>query len=81
VCPSGASGGPSGAVETGYWPLSEREREIVRMLADGHTGAAIAAQLYISPLTVQTHVRNAMKKRGALTRTHLVAVAVRDGLL
>jgi DNA-binding CsgD family transcriptional regulator len=81
VCPNGASGRPSGAVETGYRPLSEREREIVRMLADGHTGAAIAEQLYISPLTVQTHVRNAMKKRGAQTRSHLIAMAVRDGLL
>src|SRR5947209_1081780 len=61
--------------------LSGREREVVQMLADGKTGAEIAEELYLSPLTVQTHVRNAMRKFGALTRVHLVALVLRRGLL
>jgi PAS domain S-box-containing protein len=53
--------------------LTEREREIVTAVAMGHQTAQIAAELYISPETVRTHVRNAMDKTGAHTRAHLVA--------
>jgi PAS domain S-box-containing protein len=53
--------------------LTEREREIVTAVAMGHQTAQIAADLYISPETVRTHVRNAMEKTGAHTRAHLVA--------
>jgi PAS domain S-box-containing protein len=53
--------------------LTEREREIVTAVAMGHQTQQIAAELYISPETVRTHVRNAMEKTGAHTRAHLVA--------
>ncbi len=61
--------------------LTQREREVLRLLADGNSNEEIGKRLFISPETVRTHVRNAMEKRGARTRAHLIAIAVRDGLL
>ena len=61
--------------------LSEREREIVRLVALGSTGPEIADELLIAPGTVRTHVRNAMTKVGARSRAHLVAKALGDGLV
>lgn len=59
--------------------LSERQREIVRLVALGSTGPEIAAELQIAHDTVRTHVRNAMTKVGARSRAHLVAKALGDG--
>jgi PAS domain S-box-containing protein len=59
--------------------LSEREREIVRLVAHGSTGPEIADELNISHDTVRTHVRNAMTKVGARSRAHLVAKALGNG--
>ena len=59
--------------------LSPREREILDMLAKGHTGEDIAGRLYLSPETVRTHVRNAMEKLEANTRVHAIAIALRQG--
>ena len=56
--------------------LTAREREILGLLATGLSGAAIAAQLVLSPETVRTHVRNAMAKLGASTRSQAVALAL-----
>jgi DNA-binding CsgD family transcriptional regulator len=56
--------------------LSTREREIVGMLADGMSGAEIAAKLFLSPETVRTHIRNAMAKLGASTRSQAVVLAL-----
>lgn len=61
--------------------LSGREREILGMLADGMSNPDIAAQLFISPETVRTHVRNAMQKLEADTRTQAVALALRYALI
>jgi len=58
--------------------LSPREREILHLLADGLTGQKIAEQLFLSPETVRTHVRNATAKLGAKTRVQAVALAVRE---
>src|SRR5687768_324396 len=49
------------------------------MLAEGLSGAAIAKRLVLSPETVRTHVRNAMDKLGASTRSQAVALALEDG--
>jgi DNA-binding CsgD family transcriptional regulator len=57
-------------------PLSKREREVLEMLAEGLNGAEIAEKLFLSPETVRTHVRNAMAKLGASTRSHAVALAL-----
>ncbi|MFL5846384.1 MAG: LuxR C-terminal-related transcriptional regulator [Solirubrobacteraceae bacterium] len=56
--------------------LTDREREIVRLIAGGHDTAGIAEELTISPETVKTHVRNAMRKLGVHTRAQLVAVCL-----
>jgi PAS domain S-box-containing protein len=61
--------------------LSEREREIVRLVALGSTGPEIADELLIAHDTVRTHVRNAMIKVGARSRAQLVAKALGDGLV
>ena len=55
--------------------LTAREREIVGLLAEGLSGAEIAEHLFLSPATVQTHIRNARERTGTKTRSHLVAVA------
>ena len=61
--------------------LSTREREILGLLANGHSNPEIAARLFISPETVRTHVRNAMSKLEADTRTQAVALALRYALI
>ena len=61
--------------------LSKREREILRLLADGLRNDAVAAQLGISPMTVRTHIRHAMEKLSADTRTEAVATALRQALI
>jgi len=63
-----------GSTET--TPLTEREREIVTLIALGRDTGEMAAELHISPATVRTHVRNAMAKLGVHTRAQLVAVAL-----
>ena len=57
-------------------PLSDREREILGLLATGESGAQIAERLVLSPETVRTHIRNAMSKLGASSRAQAVALAV-----
>lgn len=56
--------------------LSSRESEVLAMLADGLTGEEIARRLVLSPETVRTHVRNAMLKLDARTRTGAVVKAL-----
>lgn len=58
--------------------LTERQREIVGLVALGHTSAEIGVQLGISTETARTHVRNAMSKTGTKTRAQLVAMALAD---
>ncbi|HEX5526064.1 MAG TPA: response regulator transcription factor [Solirubrobacterales bacterium] len=59
--------------------VSGREAEILTMLADGLTGEQIAQRLVLSPETVRTHVRNAMAKLEARTRTEAVVKALDNG--
>ena len=61
--------------------VTQREREILRLLADGFTNEEIGKQLFISPETVRTHVRKAMTKLDADTRTQAVATALRQSLI
>jgi putative two-component system response regulator len=56
--------------------LTPREQEVVKLLAQGLNGQEIAETLFLSPQTIRTHIRNAMDRVGARTRTHLIAVAV-----
>lgn len=61
--------------------LTERERAVLRLLADGMTNEEIGKTLFISPETVRTHVRKAMAKLDADTRTEAVATALRQSLI
>jgi two-component system nitrate/nitrite response regulator NarL len=61
--------------------LSEREAEILRLIADGLSAPEIGAQLFISPSTVKTHVRNLFEKLGVSDRAAAVAEGMRRGLL
>jgi two-component system response regulator NreC len=62
-------------------PLSDREREVLRLLALGHTNQEIAKMLYISVRTAETHRAHIMQKLGLSTRAELVRYALSHGLL
>jgi DNA-binding NarL/FixJ family response regulator len=61
--------------------LTEREREVVSLVARGLTNDEIAERLFVSPLTAKTHVNRAMTKVGARDRAQLVVVAYESGLV
>ncbi|MDX6398221.1 MAG: hypothetical protein QOJ43_1629 [Gaiellaceae bacterium] len=61
--------------------LTKREREVLRLLADGMRNEQVSVELSISPLTVRSHVKNAMARLEADTRTQAVARALRDSLI
>jgi two-component system, NarL family, response regulator NreC len=62
-------------------PLSDREREVLRLLALGHTNQEIAKQLYISVRTAETHRSHIMRKLQLSTRAELVRYAIEHGQL
>jgi DNA-binding NarL/FixJ family response regulator len=61
--------------------LTKREREVLRLLADGLTNEEIGKRLFLSPETVRTHVQKAMRRLEADTRTQAVALALRQSLI
>jgi DNA-binding NarL/FixJ family response regulator len=61
--------------------LTQRERDVLRLLADGLSNEEIGKRLFISAETVRTHVRKAMDKLDADTRTQAVAKALREHLI
>ena len=61
--------------------LTQRERDVLRLLADGLANEEIGKRLFISAETVRTHVRKAMIKLDADTRTQAVARALRENLI
>jgi NarL family two-component system response regulator LiaR len=61
--------------------LTEREREVLQLLAEGMRNEGIAHKLFISPQTVQTHVRNLLAKLGVHSKLEAVAFAVKHGLI
>jgi DNA-binding NarL/FixJ family response regulator len=69
-----APGGPLSA-------LTSREREVLRLVAEGRNNRDIAAALFISPKTASVHVSNILAKLGVSSRTQAAAIAHRSGLL
>lgn len=63
------------AAACGYGALSPREREVMSLLAKGQTMDEVAGTLFLSVLTVRTHVRNAKEKLGARTTYQAIAMA------
>jgi DNA-binding NarL/FixJ family response regulator len=62
-------------------PLSDREREVLALLARGMTNKDVAAALFISRATVKSHIENILRKLGASDRAGAVAEGFRRGLL
>lgn len=71
----------SGEERDSYSALTEREREILKLVAEGLTNNQIAERLYISPKTVDTHRTHIMDKLNLHSRAELVKYAMRRGLL
>ena len=72
----------AGPAAAGRLPaLTAREREVLELLAQGERNDDVARHLSLSPHTVQSHVRNAMTKLAADTRTQAVATAFRQSLI
>ena len=61
--------------------LTQRERMVVQLAAEGYTNAEIAEKLFISPRTAETHRTNLLRKLGLQTQTDLVRFAIRRGLI
>lgn len=62
-------------------PLTERERDILRLLADGATNEDIAARLHLAEATVKSHLTSIFRKLGVSNRTQAVSKALRDGIV
>jgi DNA-binding NarL/FixJ family response regulator len=61
--------------------LTEREREVMGLVAEGLSNDEIAERLYVSPMTAKTHVSRAMTKLAARDRAQLVVFAYESGLV
>jgi DNA-binding NarL/FixJ family response regulator len=61
--------------------LTQRERDVLRELAEGKSNEQIGETLSISPQTVRTHLQKAMEKLGATTRVQAVAIALRESFI
>ncbi len=71
----------SGEDRAGYDSLTDREREVLRLIAQGKTLPEIAQHLYLSPHTVQTHRDHIMKKLDLHNKAELIKYAIRKGLV
>ncbi len=71
----------TGEEKDSYSSLTEREREILKLVAEGYTNNQIAERLIISPKTVDTHRTHVMDKLNLHSRAELVKYAMRRGLL
>jgi len=63
------------------WDLTARELEILQLLGEGLSNAAIAARLVVSVHTVRNHVQNLLSKLGAHSKLEALVIALREGLL
>jgi DNA-binding NarL/FixJ family response regulator len=62
-------------------PLTEREQQVLRGMAEGKSNAEIGRDLFVSEDTIKTHARRLFRKLGARDRAHAVAVGFRSGVL
>lgn len=71
----------SGDARSGFDRLTDREREVLQLIAEGHSNQSIADQLVISVKTVEAHKAHIMSKLGARNRTDLIRYAIRRGII
>jgi two-component system, NarL family, response regulator NreC len=64
-----------------YDTLTGREREVLQLVAEGHSNAEISSRLFISPRTVEIHRANLMRKLGLRNQTDLIRFALRRGIV
>ena len=76
-CASTSTGGDDGSLE----PLTPREVEVIKLVAEGHTSDEIAEMLFISRKTVDRHRANILEKLGMRDRVDLTRYAIRRGLI
>lgn len=74
--PVALDGGAAGATS----PLTQREREVLQLIAEGRSTKEVAAELGLSPKTVETHRQNIMNKTNTYSATGLVRYALREGI-
>jgi two-component system, NarL family, response regulator DevR len=72
--------GPGGG-GVGHNDLTDREREVLALLAEGLTNAAIAERMFVSVHTVRNHIANLSHKLGAHSKLEALSIAVREGVL
>lgn len=70
-----------GPLATDAAPLARREREVLRLIAEGVRSPGIAQQLHVSVATVEVHRRNIMRKLGLRTVADLTKHAIREGIV
>jgi DNA-binding NarL/FixJ family response regulator len=68
-------------VEEAVGELSARERDILRLVADGHTNKEIGEKVDVSALTVKSHLARTARKLGTGDRAHMVALGIRSGVI
>ncbi len=71
----------SGDTKTGYDRLTDREREVPQLIAEGHSNQSIAGELVISVKTVEAHKAHIMSTLSARNRTDLIRYAIRRGII
>jgi DNA-binding NarL/FixJ family response regulator len=76
--PGGAAGQAGQAI--GSAGLTAREREVLRLIADGRSNREIGAALFIAAKTASVHVSNILAKLGVASRTEAAAMALREGI-
>jgi DNA-binding NarL/FixJ family response regulator len=74
-------GGGEAAAEDSYERLTDREREVLHLAAEGRTNSEIADRLFVSPRTVETHRAHLMQKLGFKNQTELIRFALKRGIL
>ena len=75
----GVRPGAGSAAASSEVALTQREREILGLVAEGRSNGEIAKTLFISTRTVSVHVSNILGKLGAASRTEAAAIAHREG--
>ena len=76
---TGTAHGSAQAGPSALAALTDREREVLRLIAKGKSNRDIGSELFISPKTASVHVSNILGKLGAASRTEAAAIAYREG--